>query len=394
MKTFMFLVATAWGPLISGVSFPELHTIGTNYQIGLDMGRTFRGMIQEFYNQSSSLAKVTQFLQTDAGKTYYSGYFEAVTRVFPEYVKELSGLADGAGVSFTQAFSMMISSEIKAVMKLKGAESCSDVYLADQQMAIGHNEDADPLLKERSFLVHATVVGGAGDVENFTAYTYAGALSGNAFSFNGDGKVFTVNALYPNIVEANKIPRYFMNRALLGVKSQGDLEHLLHGLGVGVAYGFNVNYADIRNSSGILTNYEVSPMKGVSQNLVTKATVARQSGQGVDTTGHYYHFNMYEHTNVTQIPKDIVSSQHRKARANQLPPPADVVGVTVILGDQGDSQYPIYRTPRPSDEEATIATGIFVLDSCVLLLFKSNPRTTARPITTINLPRGAMCGQS
>ncbi|XP_046572397.1 uncharacterized protein LOC124280502 [Haliotis rubra] len=394
MKTLLLLAAAAWMQVIAGVSFPELYTIGTNYQIGLDMGRTFRGMIQEFYNQSSSLAKVTQFIQTDAGKQYYSGYLDTVKKVFPEYVSELAGLADGAGVSFTQAFSMMISSEIKAVMKLKGAESCSDVYLADQQIAIGHNEDADPLLKERAFMVHATIVSEAGDiVENFTAYTYAGALSGNAFSFNGDGKVFTVNALYPDTVEAAKIPRYFMNRALMRVKSQNDLEDLLHGLGVGVAYGFNLNYADIRNSSRILTNYEVSPISGVSGNLVTKATVARPSVQGVDTTGHYYHFNMYEHTNISQIPKDIVSSQHRKARANQLPPPADVVGVTIILGDQGDSQYPIYRTPRPSDEEATIATGIFVLDSCVLMVFKSNPRTTTRPITTINLPHGIMCGQ-
>ncbi|XP_067651847.1 beta-alanyl-dopamine/carcinine hydrolase-like [Haliotis asinina] len=394
MKPLMFLAAASWMQVICGVSFPELYTIGTNYQIGLDMGRTFRGMIEEFYNQSSSLAKVTQFIQTDAGKQYYTGYLDTVKKVFPEYVSELTGLADGAGVSFTQAFSMMISSEIKAVMKLKGAQSCSDVYLADQQIAIGHNEDEDPLLKERAFMVHATVVSEAGDiVENFTAYTYAGSLSGNAFSFNGDGKVFTVNALYPDVVEANKIPRYFMNRALMRVKSQKDLENLLDGLGVGVAYAFNLNYADIRNSSSILTNYEVSPVSGVSGNLVTKATVARRSVSGVDTTGHYYHFNMYEHTNISQIPKDIVSSQHRKARANQLPPPADVSGVTFILGDQGDSQYPIYRTPRPSDEEATIATGIFVLDSCVLMVFKSNPRTTTRPITTINLPHGIMCGQ-
>ena len=28
-----------------------------------------------------------------------------------------------------------------------------------------------------------------------------------------------------------------------------------------------------------------------------------------------------------------------------------------ILGDAKDTEYPIYRTPRPSDPEATVATG-------------------------------------
>ncbi|XP_046368172.2 uncharacterized protein LOC124143300 [Haliotis rufescens] len=393
MKILGIVVAVSLIHMIPEDFLPQLYTIGTHYQIGNSVGRTFRRVIQEFYNQSSSLAEVTKFIQTDTGKSYYNGYLETVWKVFPEYVNELTGLTDGAGVSFTEAFSSMITPEMQAVMKVKGAQSCSDVYVADQQIAIGHNEDSPELVvKGRIFMVHATIVDQDDSiVEQFSSLTLPGLLSGSAFSFNGDGKVFTFNSLSPATVEADKIPRYFMNRATLGVKSQKDLEDLLHGLGVGAAYGFNLNYADIRNNSGFLTNYEVSPISGAARNLVTKTIVARQAVPGVDITGHFFHFNMYERTNITQLGMDIVSSQHRKARAQTLPPPVNVLGIRRILGDEGDSQYPLYRTPRPSDAFHTTITGIFVLDDCVLMMYTSNPWTTPRPISTINLPTGVMC---
>ncbi|XP_046568069.1 uncharacterized protein LOC124276483 [Haliotis rubra] len=359
MKTFGILVAVSLFHTISEDFFPQLYTIGTHYQIGHSVGRTFRKVIHEVYNQSKSLAEITQFIQTEAGKRYYNGYLETVSKIFPEYLYELTGLTDGAGVSFIQAFSSMITPEIAAVLKMKGAQSCSDVYVADQQIAIGHNEDSpEPAVKGRVFMVHATIVDHSGSVlEKFSSLTIPGLLSGSAFSFNGDGKVFTNNALFPVTVEADKIPRYFMNRAVLGVTSQRDLENLLEGSGVGVAYGFNLNYADIRSSFNILINYEVSPISGAARNLVTRTTVARKSVRGVDITGHFFHFNQYERTNITQLLGDIVSSRHRKARAQTLPAPVNVLGIRRILGDVGDSLYPLYRTPTHTEVDYTVITG-------------------------------------
>ncbi|XP_046578266.1 uncharacterized protein LOC124285994 [Haliotis rubra] len=187
MKTLELLVAVSLFHTISEDFFPQLYTIGTHYQIGHTV----------YYSG---------FL--DTMKKYYSGYLDTVKKVFPDYVSELTGLADGAGVSFTQAFSLMISPEIKAVLDMEAAQACSDVYVVDQQIALGHNEDSpEPALIGRVFMVHATIVDHSGSVlEKFSSL--------------------------------NIPARYFINRAVLGVTSQRDLENLLQGLGVGAAYGF------------------------------------------------------------------------------------------------------------------------------------------------------------
>ncbi|XP_041376020.1 uncharacterized protein LOC121388648 isoform X2 [Gigantopelta aegis] len=344
------------------LSIPELTTRGSHYEVGHDMGYTFKTEIDEYFSKSRLHTKLLPFVHTTQG---------------------------------SEVFTQVISAELYAVMKLQDDYSgCSDVYVNfPNSAAICHNEDGDPLVKDRGYLVHAIIADKqSGHVlENFTAYTYPGILPGNAFGFNSHGKVFTVNALYPRLVKPNQIPRCVLSRAMLSIKTRVELEDLFM-TGLGTAYGFNVNFADLLNTTQVFVDYEITPQNGKKSSLVGRREIGvqRSPHQKTDQTGRYFHFNMFEILNVSQFSNSIVSSQHRKARAFSLPSPRDIPGALNILGDTFDAKYPIYRSPRPTDDESTEATAVFDVLHCLLYIYKTNPKS-GQPLLTITLPRGPLC---
>ena len=62
---------------------------------------------------------------------------------------------------------------------------------------------------------------------------------------------------------------------------------------------------------------------------------------------------------IDQRPAHVISSTHRANRINQLADPYSLADVRAILGDTQDTKYPLYRTPRTSDNASTVATGGF-----------------------------------
>ena len=66
---------------------------------------------------------------------------------------------------------------------------------------MAHNEDNDPYLKDLGYFVHARITDASGAVvEDFTHYCYPGILCGDAYGFNNNGVVMTLNDLYPSDV--------------------------------------------------------------------------------------------------------------------------------------------------------------------------------------------------
>ncbi len=69
----------------------------------------------------------------------------------------------------------------------------------------------------------------------------------------------------------------------------------------------------------------------------------------------FLYTHRYMHSTDPQY--DDPSSEHRLARVKSLPQPDSAADMLKILGDTGDSEYPIFRTATPPDTTATIATG-------------------------------------
>ena len=68
-----------------------------------------------------------------------------------------------------------------------------------------------------------------------------------------------------------RLPRQIVNRALLTVRNEEDLDHLLQASPV--AFGFCVNGAFFREENYLLS-YEIGPnIKSVNENLISKCRV-------------------------------------------------------------------------------------------------------------------------
>lgn len=58
-------------------------------------------MIQEYFETSPTTEEFMKIYETEAGKKTYHETLAVVRTHFPQYVRELEGIADGSKVSFT-----------------------------------------------------------------------------------------------------------------------------------------------------------------------------------------------------------------------------------------------------------------------------------------------------
>ena len=130
-------------------------------------------------------------------------------------------------------------------------------------------------------------------------------------------------------------------------------------------------------------NFEVAPplenqrCSRVTERVVSSFSVGKKDADNNnrDEYARYYHFNMYDHSgDVEDRPGTRTSSVRRKAAAEKLPAPQGVKGVLDILGDDSDSEYPIFRRPSLTDPGMTVATGEFDLDAGTWEIFLDNPK--------------------
>ena len=80
-----------------------------------------------------------------------------------------------------------------------------------------------------------------------------------------------MNGLYPNYVAHGRLPRQIVNRALLSVQNETDLDTLLRTSPV--AFGFCINGTFFREVNYLL-NYEIGPnLKTANENFISKCRV-------------------------------------------------------------------------------------------------------------------------
>lgn len=104
--------------------------------------------------------------------------------------------------------------------------------------------------------------------------SYLHCILGIAYGVNMHGFAYALNALYPNFVGQNRIPRLVINRALLSIANENQLDELVQK--VPIAYGFCINGAFFREPSQekrYLINYELGPGLHDEKNFVSKCLV-------------------------------------------------------------------------------------------------------------------------
>ncbi|XP_076040741.1 C45 family peptidase tan [Oratosquilla oratoria] len=370
-------------------AIPILYTRGTHYEVGFDVGRTFRGIIEDFLGSFSELREsLLPAYETEEGRAAYDATLKNLEENYPQYVREIQGTADGAKVPFHHLMLLHMDQIVpmnSGQERSAGTNGCSSICCNHEgQVLLGHTEDALPQTLNHIYLVSAHINEEEPQgrmktkTEGFTALCYAGHLPGFCMGYNHHGLVFSVNVISPKKVLAGKTPRHFLCRSLLSAENMVEAQTILRDRGVGSADGFSINMSFTRQEGDhLFHNAEVGPAEEGEESPMSVLTIS--PGE------HLLHTNKYLRL---QIPEDeglcMASSEHRHARAGDCCPPETRTALLALLSDTHDTEYPFFREGGDPDFVKTVTLGVFDLEEKTWTLWMKNPRT-ADPILTLPL---------
>jgi hypothetical protein len=183
---------------------------GTNYECGLQLGRRLRKEIQENIDQRG--------FDLEARSKELKQIHSACVRRFPQYVQELQGIADGAGVDY-EALLLLNSPAHRE-------HGCSGIAInTAEQTLIAHNEDESKKLYRKGMFALVTMI--TKDT-TITAFYYPGEILGTAYGWNSHGMYFSGNRLFPKPRPSEKIPLYFAVRAVYDARTIKEAARIIH----------------------------------------------------------------------------------------------------------------------------------------------------------------------
>ncbi|XP_037777999.1 uncharacterized protein LOC119574678 [Penaeus monodon] len=370
-------------------ALPVLYTSGTHYDVGYDIGRTFRGIIEDFLASFKELHdSLLPAYETAEGKAAYDQTLAVLQENYPQYVREIQGTADGAKVPFHHLMLLHMDQIVpmnSGQARSSGTNGCSSICSNNEgQVLLGHTEDALPETLNHAYLVSAHIheeepQGKNGTkTEGFTALCYAGHLPGFCMGYNHHGLVYSINVISPKKVLAGKTPRHFLCRALLAAETMMQAQQILRDRGTGSADGFSVNMSFTRQEGDhLFHNAEVGPAEESDESPMSILTIS--PGE------HLLHTNKYLRL---EVPEDeglcMESSNHRHTRAHSCCPPTTRAALLALLSDTEDATYPFFREGGDPDFVKTVTLGVFDLEEKTWTLWMKNPRS-ADPLVTLPL---------
>ena len=351
----------------------------SNYDFGFSFGQSFSKEIALRISEDMDIQRLIAEFGEAARNPLYYYFISTHDQHFPEYMDEIRGISAGSGVPFDQIFISQLRQEFTYYLNdtnqvnemIRKNDHCSDVILYDEKgdMYIAHNEDGGIFDVNSTVLVEATngVNGGPG----FTALVYLGpgVYLGNAFGFNANGVVFTMNTMYPKYPYTPGVGTVFVGRSLLDSK---NLENAINTVTKRwkLIAGFNYQI-------GFANTSQVVSIEVASNGNYVISNGFQPGGQA------FFHANMYTILNVTQrLPNP--SSEHRIKRFNEIDnatPVQNQADMLDVLGDQADRKYPFYHDFKSHSNwdlsgGYTLMSVLINLRSCKMLVYEENPRST------------------
>jgi len=359
-------------------AMPVLYTSGTHYEVGLDIGHTFGGLIKSFLGSFSYFQKeLLPAYATDLGRANFDASLATAKERYPQYVREVEGMAEGSGVPLHHLLLLNLDRLVQGPQQgTKPEHGCSTIMCNNEgQVLLGHTEDALDEVLNHIYLVSATICDGTSN-EVFTSLCYAGYLPGFCMSYNQHGFVYSINVLFPHAVQPGKSPPYFLTRRLLSASNAEEAEAILRDEGVGTGDGFNVNMCFVKKEGAVeFFGVEVAPSTA-SNSEISKITIS--PGENFIHTNKYLRLKVEEDTEYEEN-----SSQHRLTRAAECPAPNCKQSLLNILSDDNDKEYPFFRHKDESGV-TTVTLGVFDLLEKSWTFYMGNPKTW-KPLVSLPL---------
>ncbi len=351
------------------VSAPEIHPTppplirisGSHREMGRQIGEATASRVQHSLENARNLVAMAYDqlqLNWEGAIIQSKKYIPFAQERYPQYVEELLGIAEGAGVSFDDlAFLNAMEAVTMDALHLTKCTSIAvnEERTADGHVLLGHNEDWVPEDEADIFVIHAT----PDDEPPFLALTYGGLLPN--IGFNAAGIAQCCDSVYPTDSRIG-IPRVVLSRAVLSARTPAEaIRHMLVPLR---AAGYNHLLA---HESGELYNVEVS---------------ARQFSLLYAEEGYLAHTNHYldhDMQGVEDEPDELVATRVRYLRALRLlkrVPKHTPKTLQAILRDHvnyPDSVCNHATMDTPLNREKTITSLVMDLTSRQLYIAWGNP---------------------
>lgn len=279
---------------------PIVHARGTHLQIGRQIGEAMSEQVCHSLESARKLIEgsyATLELSWEGALIQARKYLPFAQERYPQYVDEMMGIAEGAGVSCDDLATLNAMEAM--TMDALHLTKCTSMAVnqertADGHVLVAHNEDWVPEDEADVYLVHAE----PDDEPAFLAMTYGGLLPN--IGFNSAGIAQCCDTVYPTDSRIG-IPRIFVSRAVLGARTLSDALRLA--LMPQRAAGYNHLLA---HESGELYSVEVS---------------ARRFGILYGEDGYIAHTNHYldgKMQAVEKEPDELIGTRLRYFRAVRL----------------------------------------------------------------------------
>jgi isopenicillin-N N-acyltransferase-like protein len=279
---------------------PLVRVAGSHRAIGQQIGEATAPLVRHslqnahlvIQNTFESLSLTWEGAQIQASK-----YMPFAQERYPQYIDEMKGIAEGAGVEFID-LAVLNAMEAVTMDALHLAKCTSFAVNGDRttngHVLVAHNEDWLPEDEPDVYILHVT----PDDAPPFLAMTYGGLLPN--IGLNAAGISQCCDSVYPNDGRIG-IPRVIISRAVLAARTPAEaIRHMVAPLR---AAGYNHLLA---HDSGEMYNVEVSARQF--------AVLYAENGQLVHTN-HYLDEAMLP---VEDEPDELISTRVRFFRTMRL----------------------------------------------------------------------------
>lgn len=315
------------------MTLPHVSIEGDDYGIGVALGRVPGPGLRALLESVPRYRRLQDWLGSDR-----LAALEAAARAsYPEHVRAIEGIAEGAAMPFEEIFLWNCRGDLPVIENDAGTEGCTSVLVpsdANATAMIGHNEDGEREFEGHCFIGSVSPAGGTA----FTSFCYPGLLPGHAFAVNEHGLVQTINHIRANDMKEG-IPRHIITRAVIGSASIDEALAILQR--PDRASAFNHNLMQVGDPRVMSVE---APAHGCDVKTVS-APYAHAN--------HLLRFPGYDQS-VSP------SSDDRQQRADALLASNSECEPLSILTDQEPDAWPIFRKTKVGpDTGYTLATALF-----------------------------------
>ena len=279
---------------------PLVKVRGSHREMGRQIGEFARNQVRNSLENARKLIESTYSvleLNWEGAQIQARKYMPFAQERYPQYVEEIVGIAEGAGVAYDDVATLNAMEAV--TMDALHLTKCTSLAVngdqtADGHVLVAHNEDWLPEDEEDVFLIHAE----PDDEPPFLAMTYGGLIPN--IGFNALGIAQCCDSVYPTDSRIG-IPRLVVSRAVLAADTPAGAVRTT--LIPRRAAGYNHLLV---HDSGEMYNVEVS---------------ARHFGIQYANENHLAHTNHFLDPGMQAIesePDELVSTRVRYFRALRL----------------------------------------------------------------------------